>query len=67
MQTVLEERKVELIYEQQEACEALSAELCNAHVDQTLVERLTQRIQLTSGRILELERLIRYTKRREVK
>lgn len=67
MNTLLEERRIDLLHEQQEACEALSAQLFNKDVDQGIVEKLTQRIQRISGRIVELEKLIQYTKRREVK
>ena len=66
MNEYLKDRKTDLVLEQVEACEWLSIELSKQEVDQTIVERLTQRIQRISGRIVELEKLIQYTKRREL-
>ena len=64
---LLNEREAGLIYEQKEACERLSAELCNAQVDQSIVANITQRIQRISGRITEVQSMKRYYKNREVK
>ena len=64
---LLNEREAELIYEQQEACERLSAELCNKDVDQAIVANITQRIQRISGRITEVQSMKRHYKNRDVK
>ncbi len=64
---LLNERESELIYEQKEACERLSAELCKAQVDQSIVANITQRIQRISGRITEVQSMKRHYKNRELK
>lgn len=64
---LLNEREEELIYEQKEACERLSAELCNKDVDQAIVANITQRIQRISGRITEVQSMKRHYKNRDVK
>lgn len=56
---LLNEREAELIYEQQEACEKLSAEVCSKDVDQSVVGNITQRIQTISGRIKEVQNMKR--------
>jgi hypothetical protein len=67
MLELLNEREAELICEQKDACERLSAELSNAYVDQVIVANMTQRIQRISGRITEIQSMKRYCKNREVK
>lgn len=64
---LLNEREEELIYEQREACEKLSAELCEKDVDQAVVANITQRIQRISGQIKEVQNMKRHYKNREVK
>ena len=64
---LLNVREAELIYEQQEACDKLAAEVCNAQVDQAVVSNITKRIQVISGRIREVQNMKRYLKNREVK